>query len=209
MVVGGVVVIENVDVDQDLVERIKSAPDGDTRAFEALVDRYKERVVGNCRYLMRSASDAEDLAQEVFVKVFFAIPKFEGRSTFKTWIQRIKVNHTLNHMKKQQGKTFVNVDDPGVAASEHLSVGPMAERKAASVEARELIGVTLDSLSDALRVPLILRDMDHLSYQEIADTLGLGLSAVKMRIKRARQEFRTTYQAYEQRPSPPGKAGEI
>lgn len=199
---------ERVDGDQDLIDRIRSAPDGDTRAFEVLVERYKERVVGNCRYLLRSANDAEDLAQEVFVKVFFALQKFEGRSAFKTWLQRIKVNHTLNHIKKQQGKTFVDVDDPAVATAEQLSVKPMAERKTASGEARELIGITLDSLSDSLRVPLILRDMDHLSYQEIADLLGIGLSAVKMRIKRAREEFRSSYQALEQDAPATGKAGE-
>lgn len=199
---------EPVDPDLELVEQIRNAPEGDTRAFETLVERYQERIVGNCRYLTRSGNDAEDLAQEVFIKTFFAIPRFEARSSFRTWLQRIKVNHTLNHLKKQQGRSFVDVDDPATGAEEELSVGPMAERRAASTEARELIGVTLDSLSDSLRIPLILRDMDHMAYQEIADLLGIGLSAVKMRIKRAREEFRSRYRELEGAPPAAPRAGE-
>ena len=98
------------DADRELVERIQQAPEGDLRAFEALVERHKERVVANCRYLSRSATDAEDLAQEVFVKVFFGLARFQGRAAFRTWLQRIKVNHVLNHIRKREGKRFVELE---------------------------------------------------------------------------------------------------
>jgi RNA polymerase sigma-70 factor (ECF subfamily) len=183
------------DVDRELVERARRAPDGDLRAFDEIVERYQNRVLANCRYLSRSPADAEDLAQEVFVKVYFGLSRFEGRSTFRTWVQRIKVNHSLNYLKKKEGKVFVDVEDPAVEAAEELHVTPRAERRLRSADERERIGAVLDRMVDTLRIPLIMRDMDQLSYREIADVLGIGLSAVKMRIKRGREEFRRLYDA--------------
>jgi RNA polymerase sigma-70 factor (ECF subfamily) len=179
--------------DEELLALARQAPEGDFRAFDQIVVRHQSRVVANCRYLVRDAAEAEDLAQEVFVKAFFGLKSFQGRSTFKTWLQRIKINHCLNHIKKREGKTFVDVDDPHVAGSGELSVDPDAERHATAIDERQVIEQILDAMTDTLRIPLIMRDMDHLSYQEIADTLGIGLSAVKMRIKRAREEFRRRY----------------
>src|SRR5262245_58873725 len=99
------------DSDDDLVRQTLKAGAGDRRAFEILVKRYQARVVANCRHITRDFNYAEDLAQEVFVKAFFALNRFEGRSSFKTWLQKIKVNHCLNHLKAKQGKVFVDVDD--------------------------------------------------------------------------------------------------
>ena len=185
------------DPDEELVAAAQRAGEGDSRAFEKLVRRHQEQVVTNCRYLTRASGDAEDLAQEVFVKAFFAIPRFERRSSFKSWLQRIKVNHCLNFIKKSGGRTFVDVADPVVASNPEMSVEPRAERLTESVEHRERIGHVLDAMNDTLRIPLIMRDMDELPYQEIADALGIGLSATKMRIKRAREEFRRRYEAQE------------
>lgn len=190
--------------DERLVEIAREAPEGDTRAFERLVERHQRKVAANCRYLTRHADDAEDLAQEVFVKAFFNLRGFQGRSAFRTWLQRIKVNHCLNHLKKKQGKVFVDVEDPHTAHAEELRVEPAAERNLASEGAQRLIGRILDSMSDTLRIPLIMRDMDQLSYQEIADALGIGLSAVKMRIKRAREEFQARFREAGGEPSPGG-----
>ena len=181
------------DPDEILVDKARAAPEGDRRAFEGLVERHQGKVLANCRYLSRSEADAEDLAQEVFIKAFFGLHRFEGRSVFRTWLQRIKVNHCLNHLKKQEGKKLVDIDDPAHVGEPALRVEPRAERVAASAGEREIIGRVLDSLSDTLRVPLVMRDMDQMSYQEISDTLGIGLSAVKMRIKRGREEFQMRF----------------
>ena len=192
------------DDDLTLVERILEAPDGDTRAFEDLVQRYSKNVVANCRYITRSSIDAEDLAQDVFVKAYFAIRSFERRSKFRTWLQRIKVNHCLNHLKKNEGRSFQDLDDVEATASGPLSTEPRVWRRIEAAHERERIERVLEELTDTLRIPLILRDMDEMSYQKIADLLGVGLSAVKMRIKRARQEFRQHY------PGAPGdKAAEV
>lgn len=192
-----------LDPDQELVERARQSPEGDLRAFEQLVERYQEKIVTNCRYLSRSPQDAEDLAQEVFLKVYFGLQRFEGRSAFRTWVQRIKVNHCLNHLKKAEGKTFVDIDDLGQHEGEVLSVKPDVGRRAQAREQGRKISEALDSMPDSLRIPLILRDMDELAYQDIADVLGIGLSAVKMRIKRGRERFQQQYgRARSARPRP-------
>jgi RNA polymerase sigma-70 factor (ECF subfamily) len=179
--------------DEQLVQAARRAPAGDTRSFGELVNRHQSKVLANCRYITGSADDAEDLAQEVFVKVFFGLHRFEGRSQFGSWVMRIKVNHCLNHLRKTRGKTFVDVDDPLLESEAPLSTPATPERDLQALDERERIRTVLDSLPETLRVPLILCDLDGLSYQEIADQLGVGLSAVKMRIKRGREEFRVRY----------------
>ncbi len=179
--------------DEELLENARQAPEGDYRAFEQLVRRYQRKVVTNCRYLTRSAAYAEDLAQEVFVKIYFGMGRFEGRSSVRTWIQRVKVNHCLNYLKKQGGKTYVDTEDEKVLHARELVLDPVAEKAMINQDERERITAVLDVMSDSLRVPLLMRDMDQLSYQEVAESLGVGLSAVKMRIKRGRAEFRRRY----------------
>jgi RNA polymerase sigma-70 factor (ECF subfamily) len=179
--------------DDELLENARRAPEGDYYAFEQLVQRYQRKVVANCRYLTRNPGYAEDLAQEVFVKVYFALARFEGRSSFRTWLQRIKVNHCLNFLKKQEGKVFVNAEDESVKQADELVAPPAAERAVMDRDERGRINAILDTMSDNLRIPLLMRDMDQLPYEEVAEALGIGLSAVKMRIKRGREEFRRRY----------------
>ncbi len=127
------------------------------------------------------------------MKAYFALKRFEGRSTFKTWIHRIKINHCLNYLAKQKVRRHVGGDVGGDAPPAPLRTGPDADRGLERHDARRLIGEVLETLPDTLRVPLGMRDLDQLSYQEIADELGVGLSAVKMRIKRGREQFRAEY----------------
>ena len=180
------------ETDEELVGRVKRAGPGDLRAFDVLVQRHQAKVMTNCRYISGSVADAPDLSQEVFVKAYFGLARFEERSSFGTWIQRIKTNHCINHLKKKR-RTMVDVDDPTVAAEVPLSVDPSAPANIDRMVSREMIRTVLDDMGDTLRVPLVMRDMDGFSYQEIADHLEIGLSAVKMRILRARQEFRNKY----------------
>jgi RNA polymerase sigma-70 factor (ECF subfamily) len=178
------------ETDDDLVRRTLEAGEADLRAFETLVKRYQAKVVSNCRHITRDLNYAEDLAQEVFVKAFFHLNRFEGRSSFKTWLQKIKVNHCLNHIKAQQGKVFVDVEDKSLMNSADLAIQPIAEAEVIAQFDREQLRAILDSMPDTLRLPLILRDMDEFSYEEVANMLGISLSAAKMRIKRAREAFR-------------------
>ena len=179
--------------DEDLVDQARAGGNEDTRPFEELVQRHQRFVVANCRVITRSPNDAEDLAQEVFVKAFFGLRRFEGRAQFRTWLQRIKVNHCLNHLRKTRGAVMVDIEEVMPEGQTGMQTAPNAEIDLQSAGDREHIMHALDAMSDALRIPLMLRDGDGLSYDEIATQLGLGLSAVKMRIKRARGEFRERF----------------
>lgn len=182
-----------MDPDEDLVRAALAAPDGDTKAFAALVRRHQSAVLVNCRHLTRSRDDAEDLAQEVFVKLFFKLGTFEGRAKFSTWLQRIKVNHCLNFLQAKRGRTYVELSEPEIAAAPELRVEDGAIDGLDADRRRALIRDVLDSLPDSLRVPLVMCDVDELSYDDIRRELGLGLSATKMRIARARAEFRARW----------------
>ena len=179
--------------DEVLVRKAREALEGDLRPFEQLVLRYERRMVANCRYITHDPNEAEDLAQEVMVKAFYGLRSFEGRSTFRHWLQRIKVNHCLNHLKKQEGRSYIGVEEPEDCGFDQLRVQATAEHQAEVIGERELIARILNSMTETLRIPLVLCDMDELSYEEVAKVLGISLSAVKMRIKRAREDFRSRY----------------
>ena len=181
------------DRDEQLLQAARSAPEGDLRAFEQLISLYQRRILADCVYLTRDNANSEDLAQEVFVKAYFGLRAFEGRSSFRHWLQRIKVNHCLNHIKKRASRSEVTLDDTGSEDFDELRVEPEVSRRLESAGDRERIDAILESLPAKLRIPLIMRDMDELSYEEIAVSLNVGLSAVKMRVKRARERFRLLY----------------
>ena len=127
------------DSDEELLQQARKAPEGDLRAFEKLVLRYQRRVVANCRYITRDPNNAEDLAQEVLVKAFFGLRGFEGRSSFGGWLQRIKINHCLNHLKKQAGRSYVGIEEPEVDEFDQLKVQATAEQLAGAISDRQLI----------------------------------------------------------------------
>ena len=184
---------EAPDIDAELLRAVREAPEGDLRAFEQLVIRYQNRILANCRFLTRDDNNAEDLSQEVFLKAFFGLPEFEERSSFRHWLNRIKVNHCLNHLKKDGGRRSLAIDNDSADVFDELQVAPQADERVERMEDRAKIEDVLELMPATLRVPLIMRDMDELSYEEIAEALGLGLSAVKMRIKRGREFFRKMY----------------
>ena len=183
------------DPDEDLLQEARKAPEGDLRAFEQLISRHQSRVIANCRYITRDHNNAEDLAQEVLVKVFFGLRGFEGRSSFAGWLNRIKVNHCLDHLKRQGSRSFVGIEEQHVNEFDQLKDLATAEKLPEAISDQQRIAEVLDSLSSSLRVPLILSDMDGLTYEEVAQALGISLSATKMRIKRAREVFREQYRA--------------
>jgi RNA polymerase sigma-70 factor, ECF subfamily len=185
--------------EDELFESARTAPPGDLRAFETLVEQHQRRIVADCRHITRDPGVAEDLAQEVFLKAYFGMKNFEGRSAFRHWLQVIKVHHCLNHLKKQKGKTVVSIDEDGPQSNEETRAFSSHDRSEERLEEQQIIHRVLDAMPDNLRIPLVLRDMDELSYEEVAANLNISLSAVKMRIKRAREWFRDQYDAHSAR----------
>jgi len=178
--------------EDQLFEQARKAPEGDLRAFEALVQQNQNRIVADCRHITRDESVAEDLAQEVFVKAYFGMQNFEGRSSFRHWLQVIKVHHCLNHLKRiRKNQVSIDHEEEGMANSVQLST---ADKTLERLTDRQRIHLILESMPETLRLPLVLRDMDELSYEEVAAHLKISLSAAKMRIKRAREWFRERYE---------------
>ena len=150
------------------------------RHFEQLVAHHQKRILADCRFLTRDENNSEDLAQEVFVRAFFGLRTFEGRSSFRHWLQRIKVHHCLNHIKKREGKQVLSIDEETVEEYEQLHVPALAQQDVEAQGNRQRIGAILNEMPATLRIPLIMCDMDELSYEEIAASLHIGLSAVRI-----------------------------
>ncbi len=175
----------------DLVREAKRSGPGDARAFAELVRRYEGRIGANCLHISGSPADVPDLKQEVFVRAYFGLASFEERAKFSTWLWRIKINRCLRFVEQRKRMTEVDFDD--VVNIEQMSTPPAAESHLISQETAERVGSVLLTLPDGLRIPLVLRDMDGLSYEEVGASLNLGSSATKMRIRRAREAFRNAY----------------
>jgi RNA polymerase sigma-70 factor (ECF subfamily) len=179
---------ESAALEDQLRQLAYEARDGDLRGFEALVHHFQKSVRANCQYLTHDPAMAEDLAQEVFVKAYFGLRTFEGRSSVRHWLNRIKVNHCLNYLRSQDAVEEVDLDEAS------LSTPPVVETDMAVDDERRRVARVLRSLPEVLRIPLVMRDMDDLPYDEIATTLRIGLSAAKMRVKRGRERFRLEFE---------------
>lgn len=179
--------------DQDL---IAGALAGNEAAFGALVDRYKDRVLRLLGRYCRDPIECEDLAQDVFLKVFRKLHTFQQDSAFFTWLYRITVNTATDHLARAQRRPLRLVEDDAVldgaarsgAADDDERVGA-----AAPLMRQELAAATravVDQLPEKYRTILILREFEELSYTEMAEVLACNLGTVESRLFRARQRFK-------------------
>lgn len=190
--------------DEELVTRCKTELPNNTRSYEQLVQRHMNRVYSIVYRVVNNKEEAEDITQEVFVKVFNSLKKFDQQSAFSTWLYRIATNSALDAFDKlkKHSKTTSLVSNPvhGEDAVEALTLQqsptPGPEEKVVQAELRECIYRVLKSLDLDHRRVLLLRDFDDLSYDEIADVLQAKLSVVKMRIHRARLAFQEIFNQF-------------
>lgn len=189
--------------DQELVARCKKELPGNTRSYEELVQRHMTHVHSIVYRIVNHKEEAEDITQEVFVKVYHSLKKFEQQAAFSSWLYRIATNSALDsldktrrHSKNIAPKTPRYSEESAEAFEAlHLQASSMPgpEERAIQNELRECINGVLKKLDREHAYLLIMRDFDDLSYDEIARTLTAGLSAVKMRIHRARLAFRELF----------------
>lgn len=180
--------------DGELVERFAR---GDRTAFDELVCRYQSRVYSLCLRWLSDAELAEETAQDVFVAAFRALAGFRGESSFSTWVFRIAVNHCrnarLHRMRRAWGRheSFDGAPDDDDLPARQIAddEAPMADRGLHRREAGTLVQAALAELDDEHRQVLILRDVEDLAYEDIADILDLPRGTVKSRIHRARAEL--------------------
>jgi RNA polymerase sigma-70 factor (ECF subfamily) len=174
--------------DLALVERVQR---GERSAFDVLVLRYQHKVLKLVQRYIRDPMEAEDVVQEAFIKAFRAIGSFRGDSAFYTWIYRIAINTAKNAIvssKRRPVNVDIDVQDPEQGDLEaRLTDGETPEQLALSDEIRETVNRAMAGLPEELRTAIVLREIDGLSYEEIAESMDCPVGTVRSRIFRARE----------------------
>jgi len=181
-----------IDVDAPLVERVKQ---GDMRAFEMLVVKYQRRIERLIGRMVRDADLVPDIAQETFIRAYRAIPNFRGDSAFYTWLYRIAVNtakKALGDLKRDllvtESALASREDDDETSRTENeLTTGETPESLLASKEIAITVNSAIEALSEELRQAITLREIEGLSYEEIAELMNCPIGTVRSRIFRARE----------------------
>lgn len=174
--------------DHDLVDRAQS---GDKRAFDLLVLKYQQKVANLISRYVRDPAEVMDVTQEAFIKAYRALPGFRGESAFYTWLYRIAVNTVKNHLVAQGRRP--PGDDIEAEVAEQMDMGgrlrenATPERHLLSDEIAATVQHALDDLPDDLRTAIVLRELEGLSYEEIATVMDCPIGTVRSRIFRARE----------------------
>lgn len=180
------------DADAQLIERVKR---GDTKAFEMLVVKYQRRIERLIGRMVRDVDLVADLAQETFIRAYRAIPQFRGESAFYTWLYRIAVNtakKALVELKRdplvvESSRLSGDDDDETSRVENELTDGETPEAVLASREIAAVVNAAIEALSDDLRQAITLREIEGLSYEEIATVMNCPIGTVRSRIFRARE----------------------
>ncbi len=181
------------EVDQQLVER---AQRGDKYAFELLVVKYQRRLARLISRFVRDAAEVDDVTQEAFIKAYRALPAFRGESAFYTWLYRIGINTAKNYLlalkRRAPTSTSSNTEDAeGFEDAGLLQEVSTPENELMSKQVVEVVNSSLQELPDDLRTALTLREIEGLSYEEIASVMNCPIGTVRSRIFRAREAIST------------------
>lgn len=179
---------------------VAAAKRGDAAAFEELVNRYEGKIFRLTMNITRNREDAEDAMQDAFLKSYAHLKDFQEDSRFYTWLVRIAANEALMRLRKRRPNQF-SLDEP-IEGDEDLMPreledwGPSPEQRFAQTEMREILNEVIDKLEPDFRVVFVLRDIEELSTEETASTLGISIPAVKSRLLRARLKLRQKLNHY-------------
>lgn len=180
--------------DEVLMEQLSA---GSHEAFDLLLSRYEAPVITFCYAFMRNREAAEDLAQETFMRVFRNANRYQPVAKFTTWLYRIAANLCINELKKGKLRHNLSLDesagpDPeGTKIIERIASGGASPlNDVERHEAEKMIGRAIDHLPEDQRTTLVMVEYHHMQYQEIAEILGVTVSAIKMRVKRARETLK-------------------
>jgi RNA polymerase sigma-70 factor, ECF subfamily len=179
---------------------VAAAKRGDTGAFEELVNRYEGKIYRLTMNITRNREDAEDAMQDAFLKSYSHLKDFQEDSRFYTWLVRIAANEALMRLRKRRPNQ-VSLDEPFEGEEDLLpreieDWGPSPEQRFAQTEMREILSEVIDNLEPDFRVVFVLRDIEELSTEETARTLGISVPAVKSRLLRARLKLRQKLDRY-------------
>jgi len=186
---------------EDEMPLVRRAQKGDLQAYDQLVRRYQERIYATVYHMTANHEDANDLAQEAFIKAFRALKSFKGGSSFYTWVYRIAVNKTINFLKQRKNKAQMSLDDLDVNA-EHdpaliaLISDKTPRREINLSELQERLNTALQKLSEPHRMVVILHDVQGLSHEEIAKIMECNVGTVRSRLFYARQQLQAHLSDY-------------
>jgi RNA polymerase sigma-70 factor (ECF subfamily) len=177
------------EIDLQLVERVR---EGDKRAYGLLVEKYRRKIIRLLSRMVRDPDDLEDIAQETFIKAYRALPQFRGDAAFYTWLYRIAVNTAKNFLVAR-GKAMRTVSDQAVNDEDEPDERLLAqeigtpETELLSKQVAIAVNEAVDALPEELRQAITLREMEGMSYEEIAEYMACPIGTVRSRIFRARE----------------------
>jgi RNA polymerase sigma-70 factor (ECF subfamily) len=180
---------------------VQRARKGDLEAYDELVQRYQERIYATVYHMTSNHEDANDLAQESFIKAFQALKSFKGGSSFYTWLYRIAVNKTINFLKQRKNRIHLSLNDLDFNA-EHdpdlvAFVSDKTPRREANLsELQEKLNTALMKLSEPHRLVVVLHDVQGLSHEEIAKVMDCNIGTVRSRLFYARQQLQAWLSDY-------------
>ena len=181
------------EIDQQLVER---AQRGDKHAFEMLVLKYQRKLIRLLSRFIRDANEVEDVAQEAFIKAYKALPNFRGESAFYTWLYRIGINTAKNYLVAM-GRRAPTSTDSNAEEAEELGESELLvdvntpENEMMSRQVAKTVNQSLEKLPEDLRTAITLREIEGLSYEEIALMMNCPIGTIRSRIFRAREAIAT------------------
>jgi RNA polymerase sigma-70 factor, ECF subfamily len=181
------------EIDQQLVERVQR---GDKAAFDLLVAKYQRKIFRLLSRLIRDSAEIEDVAQEAFIKAYRALPNFRGDSAFYTWLYRIAINTAKNYLVSQ-GRRAPTSTETEIEDAETFDDGDYLrdlntpDSMLLTKQVAEAVNRAIDQLPEDLRTAIVLRELEGLSYEEIAESMQCPIGTVRSRIFRAREAIAT------------------
>jgi RNA polymerase sigma-70 factor (ECF subfamily) len=182
-------------------ELVKRARRGDLSAYDELVRRYQERIYATIYHMTSNHEDANDLAQESFIKAFHALKSFKGGSSFYTWVYRIAVNKTINFLKQRKNRVQMSLDDLDFNAEHDPDLVALISEKTPRreiniTELQEKLNEAMQKLSESHRLVVTLHDVQGLSHEEIAKIMDCNIGTVRSRLFYARQQMQAYLSDY-------------
>lgn len=182
------------DDERPLLARLRA---GDQDAYREIVDAYRDRIITVAARVAGPGADAEDLAQEAFLKAFAALDRFDGRSALFTWIYRIAVNTARDWVDHRRRRPVVPFEE---GQTEPADPGSQPAEAAERQELRAAVRAALERLPEPFRTTIILREMEGNSYEQVAEILGISIGTVESRLFRARAKLRALLEQQGVRP---------
>ena len=192
---------------------VRLAQSGEEAAFEELIRRHQQRVFGLVSGILRRREDVEDVVQQVFLKVFVSLKRFDQRAAFSTWLYKISVNECWDYLRKKKVRPLVYEADLSEEQVSRLDGMVSAEQPPASssdrAEARDLLERMMEKLPEQDRQLLVLKEVEGFSVQELAEILDLNVNTVKVRLFRARARLMDVYRRrLHSKPAQPAEGNE-